>query len=134
MSMIDKLAKYNAYREELGPTKAVLHCLGPEYSIVADWSDDPSWRIEYFVYQISGLSGNGKKALAWESCKNLYEPDLNKAHPFLHGFVVRDGCSDWMFSGSILHCCDREGLIALGEVMAFCWDWTAELCPEWNPG
>ena len=134
MNMIDKLAKYNAYREELGPTKAALHCLDLEYSIVADWSNNPGWRIEYAVYQITGFSLDEKKAVAGSGDKSLYEPDLNKAHPLLHGFVVRDGCSDWSFGKSILHFCDREGLIALGEIMAICWDWTAELCPEWDPG
>lgn len=132
MNMIDKLAKYNAYLQELGPTKAALHCPELWRSIVADWSKD--WTVEYDVYFVTGISLDRKKTVTWQNEKSIQESDFSKAQPFSHGSVDKHGCSDWAFDESILHFCDREGIIAFGETMALCWDWTAELRPEWDLG
>jgi len=66
---------------------------------------------------------------------HVYEIDCEEgAEPYLHGHVKWDGCSNWHFDEqdrAMLHCCSREDLTRIGEVMAACWDWAAELCPKW---
>jgi hypothetical protein len=121
--------------QSLGPTATVLHHRGLMYSIVADWSEDPNWRIHFKIYEITGedLSTNSPSPLYWRSESNDYETDFSKATPFLDGYVVRDGCSDWRFRELLVHRCNKEGLENIGKVMALCWEWTAELCPSWNP-
>jgi hypothetical protein len=52
---------------------------------------------------------------------------------YLHGSVKWDGCSNWYFDEqdrNMLHGCDKADLQRLGIVMAFCWDWTVELCQK----
>lgn len=60
-----------------------------------------------------------------------------EADYFLRGTVKWDGCSDWNLSdnaqGYLLHSCGRETLLNVGKIMAACWDWTAHMCPSWNP-
>lgn len=63
------------------------------------------------------------------------EPINDDARVVLHGHVKWDGCSNWMTpSGNYdIHCCEREHLTNIGEALARCWDWTAELLPTFNP-
>lgn len=61
--------------------------------------------------------------------------DLQEAEVYLHGRVKWDGCSDWHFDEQdrvALHGCSRKDLLALGEVMAACWDLAKEYCPRWD--
>lgn len=55
---------------------------------------------------------------------------IEESEPYLHGHVIRDGCSNWSFDEQkrcMLHGCDRQDLLNLGEVLARCWDWAEEL-------
>lgn len=61
--------------------------------------------------------------------------DPAQAQVFAHGSVKWDGCSDWHIDAQddcMLHGCTREDLTRIGEILARCRDWTAELLPTWN--
>jgi hypothetical protein len=55
-----------------------------------------------------------------------------KDEQFAHGFVKWDGCSNWSFhhGSCMFHSCDRERLSAIGDILAMCWDRSAELMPD----
>ena len=55
---------------------------------------------------------------------------------FASGFVKWDGCSNWSFHQDthMHHACRREGLTAVGDILARCWDASAGLMPNtWSP-
>jgi hypothetical protein len=88
--------------------------------------------VDYKVYDV----------VTWTDEDALYRKDdefigdIGDADLYLSGCVKWDGCSNWYFDEQdrvMLHGCSREDLTRLGEVMAQCWDWTAELCPNWMP-
>lgn len=56
----------------------------------------------------------------------------SKGDPFAKGFVKWDGCSNWTFHtiDCMFHACDRERLVAIGEILSRCWDASAALMPE----
>jgi hypothetical protein len=57
------------------------------------------------------------------------------ATPLMQGYVKWDGCSNWSFPSTekcMYHACGRPGLTRVGEVMARCWDWTAQILPAWD--
>lgn len=61
--------------------------------------------------------------------------ELEKAEVYLHGSVKWDGCSNWHFDEqdrAMLHGCHRKDLTRYGEILAACWDWTAETLPSWR--
>ena len=61
--------------------------------------------------------------------------NFKEAQPYLHGDVKWDGCSNWdidELNRCMIHGCSREDLLAIGEVMAKCWDWTSEILPAWQ--
>lgn len=60
----------------------------------------------------------------------------NKGELFVEGFIKWDGCSNWTFHTErcMHHHCDREGLEAIGDILAKCWEACAEIIPEtWSP-
>lgn len=92
--------------------------------------------VEFILYEIKGWDSSGaphwnrKDADTWDPVDSLEESE-----PYLHGDVKWDGCSNWHFDEQdrvMLHGCGRHDLTKIGEVMGFCWDWTAELCPYWS--
>lgn len=63
----------------------------------------------------------------------IYEgAEYNNGVPLIEGSVKWDGSSTWEFD--LVGGCTRDDLLNIGKVLALCWDWTAELCPNWNPG
>ena len=51
--------------------------------------------------------------------------------PEMSGGVKWDGCSNWETSSEcMLHRCDRDGLLKLGQIMARCWEWTSNNLPK----
>ena len=94
--------------------------------------------VDYFIYETEGVESNG--AVWFHKKGSTHCPDpvetIDEAEVFAHGEVKWDGCSNWHFDEQdrcMLHGCSREYLPALGEVLARCWDWTAELCEKWMP-
>lgn len=112
----------------------VVSFLDLGYTVKAEAHD---YYVDYTVYQIDGVDGDKplwhKKGA--ESTPSYVET-LEEAEVFLNGSVKWDGCSNWsldaMQKDVMMHSCDREGLVAVGEVMARCWDLTATLCPNWD--
>jgi len=84
--------------------------------------------VDFIVYEIEGWH-EGATA-------NVYDVPTINTEPYLHGTVKWDGCSNWHFDEQdrvMLHGCQRSDLTRFGEVMAACWDWTAELLgPTWQ--
>ena len=96
--------------------------------------------VEFNVYDIVGyVEGAVKGVFDVPRFADGYDAieDITAANRFLRGRVKWDGCSDWNFDEQdrcMLHACDRNGLQRMGEVMARCWDWTAELLPNFDGG
>ena len=89
------------------------------------------YRVEYQIFKNSDLDLPEGSWAPYE-----FEVDLPQEDLYLHGSVKWDGCSNWHFDEQdrvMLHGCDRKDLLNIGEVMALCWDWTPDLCKNWNP-
>lgn len=57
-------------------------------------------------------------------------PTFEGAHVYAHGTVKWDRCSNWHFDEQdecMLHFCDREGMAAVGEMLARCHDAAGEI-------
>lgn len=119
----------------------VRHSPELEFTIVAKPND---YWVNYKIYDIAGWSEGETQGVydvpMWHKAGAISGMDtvetLDEAEPYLHGRVKWDGCSDWHFDEQdrlMLHGCSRANVQRFGDVMALCWDWTAELCPHWNP-
>ena len=105
---------------------AVAHAHYVEYTVyditAHDQAPDGSWSVPNWPHKDATTGGDVVN-------------DLAEAAVYLHGTVKWDGCSNWHFDEQdrvMLHGCTRTDLTRIGEVMARCWDWTAELCPSWS--
>jgi hypothetical protein len=112
----------------------VRHFRELEFTVVAK---PHSHHVEFTVYDIEGWSESGEPV--WHKADSDRYPDpvntLEAAESYLHGSVKWDGCSNWHFDEQdrvMLHGCGRRDVLRFGEVLAMCWDWAAELCPNWN--
>jgi hypothetical protein len=114
------------------------HDLG--FTIVADPHE---YTVDFKVYEMQstvmpGPNGSVFSCL-WNRAGAGAVPDhcdkLEDAEVYLHGNVKWDGCANWHFDEQdrvMLHTCGREAIMHISAVMALCWDWTAELCPQWE--
>lgn len=118
----------------------VRHFLDLRFTVVA--VPHSHW-VEYTIYDIEGFGEGDTKGVydrplwhkAGDPCSPSPVDTLGESEPYLHGDVKWDGCSNWHFDQQdrvMLHGCSRGGVHRFGEVMARCWDWTAELCPNWD--
>jgi hypothetical protein len=96
-----------------------------------------TYSVDFSVYAIEGIDSEG--VTLWHLAGSPSYPDptdsLDKAERYLNGAVKWDGCSDWHFDEQdrvMLHGCSRQNLVDLGDVMARCWDWAAELLPNFD--
>lgn len=119
------------------PAKIIRHEPDLLFSIVAE---PHAYCVEFKIYDMIEVGSDGKN-FSWPRIGAEHGMDvvtrLEWAEVYLSGSVKWDGCSNWHFDEQdrcMLHACSREGLLRLGEVMALCWDWTAELCPNWWTG
>lgn len=96
------------------------------------------YHVDYTLYEIEYWDEIGEQEdPVYRNEEGTYTKDIEKANVYAHGFVKWDGCSNWEFDEQergMLHGCDRKDLIRLGEVLARCWDKTAELCTNWWSG
>lgn len=115
----------------------IRHSEALDFTIVAEVHES---RVDFFVFDIIGWTGGRLDSTPlWrrhraESSSDLVE-DISHAERYLHGHVKWDGCSDWYFDEQdrvMLHGCSRADLQRLGDVMAACWDWASELCPNFD--
>ena len=118
----------------------VRHSCELDFTIVAEVHE---YRVHFTIYDIEGWQEGDTKGVydspGWHRAGSGTHPDfvdsLDDAQAYLHGEVKWDGCSNWHFDEQdrvMLHGCSRANVQRFGEVMALCWDWTAELCPAWN--
>jgi hypothetical protein len=131
----EKLKKYQEILSN--PKKQIKTIKELNITIVAVPHD---YYVEFLVYNIDyweeRLEGD---VPFWHRAEAPCTPDgvpsLEAAEAYLSGSVKWDGCSNWHFDEQdrcMLHGCSREHLVRFGEMMAFCWDWAAELCPNWD--
>jgi len=91
--------------------------------------------VEFKIYDLASLSQPYLYRCDRDSSPEFTE-SLDEAEIFVQGRVKWDGCSDWYFDEqdrAMIHGCSRSDIQRLGDVLSLCWDWTAELCPEWDP-
>lgn len=97
-----------------------------------------SHRVEFTVYDIFGWQ-DGRPVWHRKGSADYMDVvfTLEESEPYLHGTVKWDGCSDWHFDEQervMLHGCTKADVQRFGDVMAYCWDWAAELLPTWDAG
>lgn len=106
-----------------------------DFTVVATSHD---YRVEYVVYEIVARdvgTGNRCHPMPDGNSSGNTTTQLSEARVFLHGQVKWDGCSNWHFDEQdhlMLHGCGKEDLTRIGAVLGAMWDWTAELCPNWD--
>ena len=86
------------------------------------------------VYKLCGITSPDGQLVFTKDSDAVYE--ITEAELYLDGNVRWDGCSNWHFDEQdrcCIHGCDRDDLTAIGEIMARCWDWAADLCIQWDP-
>lgn len=93
--------------------------------------------VDFVVHAHFGQNPDGTPVFRLKHDGPATEPcdDIESAEVFVHGTVKWDGCSDWHFDEQergTLHECGRTGLVNIGNVMAICWDWAAELLPNFD--
>lgn len=114
--------------------QVIVHWDDIDYTIVAE---PQGYRVDYNVYKSWGVATDGTRLWAKDDdngCSGCTS-NLDDADLFLHGEVKWDGCSNWHFDEQdavMIHCCERQQLLDIGEVMARCWDMTKHLCGAWD--
>jgi hypothetical protein len=99
-------------------------------------------KTRYFTAELSkiGISPNG---LAYDVTWEVYETtsydevdcvitETEKGDHFAKGWVKWDGCSNWKFTeqNCMHHQCGKDGLSAIGEILAACWQASGKLMPD----
>lgn len=95
-----------------------------------------SHQVEYSIYDIEGYTSIDNMPL-WHKAGASSYPDpvesLSEAEVYIHGSVKWDGCSNWSIDENercMIHGCSRRDIQRIGDIMALCWDWTAQLIPD----
>lgn len=99
------------------------------------------YHVDYTVYPVFAMYHEDGKLDTTKGVP-LVEKDMGgspvytieEAEVTVTGFVKWDGCSNWDFKTSecMMHFCEREQMVQLGELLGRLYDMTAELCPHWN--
>ena len=87
--------------------------------------------VEYKIFQYAYILDNERYYQNYSGDNTEYTLNVSKVEPQFTGSVKWDGCSNWHFN-EVYHGCSRENLLNLGNIFTVCWDWTKELCPNWN--
>lgn len=93
-------------------------------------------RVKIKIYEIEGYSGN-HETIYWKALdSNGTTDDITQAKVFMDADVKWDGCSNWLINemteGVYSHCCSREDVVHLGEMLKRCFDISRELVPSWK--
>jgi hypothetical protein len=114
-------------------TSLIKHYKELNFTVVAT---PDTHHVNFKVYDITGWEQSSDSKLWDVPCWGTdFSSTLDQAEVYLHGSVKWDGCSNWHFDEQervMLHGCERQQITRYGEVLGLCWDWTAELCPNWN--
>jgi hypothetical protein len=109
------------------------------FTVVAEVHE---YRVEFKIYDIVGMAEGDTKGVydrpLWHKAGSPRSADivetLAESEVYLSGHVKWDGCSNWQFDEQdrcMLHGCSRQGIQRFGDILGACWDWAAELCPNW---
>lgn len=95
--------------------------------------------VEYKIYDIIGyttITDSDTQYPIWQragsDCFDL-SYDLKDSETYISGSVKWDGCSNWNIDENergMLHGCCRQDIQRIGDIMAQCWDWTAQLISD----
>ncbi|WP_174936596.1 hypothetical protein [Burkholderia lata] len=99
-------------------------------------------RVEFKIYDIAGWIEGPRKGFydcpIWRRADACSSDDtveaIEESEVYLHGQVKFDGCSNWHFDEQdrvMLHGCCKADVHRFGDIMGACWDWAAELLPNW---
>jgi hypothetical protein len=117
----------------------IKHFKDLSFTVVAEVHE---YRVEYKMYDIVGWDGGNTQGVndrplwtrAGAHSSGDYVETWEESEVYLSGHVKWDGCSNWCFDEQnrcMLHACCKSDVQRFGDVMAACWEWTAELCPNW---
>jgi hypothetical protein len=97
------------------------------FTILAEWDE---YHANFVIYEIGCSDHEGNFLYRVEDENEIdFVKDYKSSTPYLHGTVKWDGCSNWYFDEQeqgMLHFCTQEGLVNLGRLMAFCWQFASE--------
>lgn len=116
-------------------TKIIKHFKDLDFTVVAEPN---SHYVDYIIYDIKGWVEGDTPGVFDKPLWGDYQvdvDDLENAEPYIHGEVKWDGCSNWHFDEQdriMLHGCCKKDIQRFGDVLARCWEWTAELCPSFD--
>ena len=117
----------------------VKHFNDLDFTVVAEVHD---YRVEFKIYEICGLEEGETKGVydrpVWGKAGAVSSghvvDTIEESEVYLSGHVKWDGCSNWHFDEQdrcMLHGCGKADVQRFGDIMAACWDWASELCPNW---
>ena len=113
--------------------KLIKHFPDLGFSIVAF---PGAYFVEYIIYAHDGCDNEIPYFHKQDSaCYPDPVTTFEEADVFMHGDVKWDGCSNWYFdemSRGAFHGCCREHLTNIGQIMGEAWDWTKEICQNWQ--
>jgi hypothetical protein len=114
--------------------RIVRHFNSLGYTVVAK---PRGYFVYYDIYAHEGIECGTEKPLFHKKGSPSY-PDpvetVEEADIFAHGDVKWDGCSNWYFDEQdsvMLHGCCKDDVLNIGKILAECWDWTKDICPNW---
>jgi hypothetical protein len=108
----------------------IRHEIDLEFTIVANPKD---LHVDYTIYDMAAVVPVLWRRVGATDGFDMTD-NIEDAEMYLHGEVKWDGCSNWYFDEQdrvMLHGCSKSDVQRFGDVMALCWEWTAELCPGW---
>lgn len=111
--------------EQLPDGRWVWHRNDLEYTIVAK---PESWRVYFWIYEQISWGDDGSIWFWRKGYKGSGDEtdNVDDAQPLACGHVKRLGEPFFEFQEQF-YADGRKGLLELGQVLAACWDWTAEL-------
>jgi hypothetical protein len=91
-----------------------------ELSKIEIFQDGRAYAVEWEVYE----------TLSYDEVDDVIT-ETEKGEHFANGMVKWDGCSNWKFTeqNCMHHQCGKDGLSAIGEILAACWQASGALMP-----
>lgn len=115
--------------------KEIKHFNELEFTVVAT---PDKYVVDFAIYDHEGMDIN--KNPLFHRKGSVCQPDpvntFEESEPYITGSVKWDGCSNWNFDENdraMLHGCDKKDIVRFGLILGECWEWTNDLCENWNP-
>ncbi len=89
--------------------------------------------LNFRVFKVVAWDDAGKPIMYGGSHRPV--ESMGEAEVFVDGFIKWDGCSNFEFGppGIMVHFCDREQAVGLGQLLGWLYDVAAETIPSWSP-